>query len=406
MKVDRDRFMDEGYLILRDFLSPTRLESLRATYETILDRQKVIWARERGPDDPPGGVWETAQQPRLDLTQSGLIDEETVNAIEDFWVHDATMDVASHLLSTSKPNVHSMSMMCNPVRDHTGGTGWHRDVSPILTAPLKALQADFMENGARYTQWNAPLYDDNVLWIVPRGHRRVNTDEENHSLRQDKKKPVPTGVPVELKAGDAVVYTHYLLHTGSDYTTKLRRTLHGGHERMTEPATHEFTEVLAPWAREIFECATRKGEELLNITESTLRAVITGDASAYRVGLESLEPGIGEHGKTVFTIYLCHAALFLKIQKDPTFDAPDLAKMSASRSHPLTLNWGPEFADRFSDAEVDALWRRFQALDALLQGDEERLAPGFQGAPTRYIVNDTPNGADTESFIASWTNGA
>ena len=87
MKVDRDRFMDEGYLILRDFLSPTRLESMRATYETILDRQKVIWARERGPDDPPGGVWETARQPRLQLTQSGLIDEETANVVEDFWAN-------------------------------------------------------------------------------------------------------------------------------------------------------------------------------------------------------------------------------------------------------------------------------------------------------------------------------
>ena len=406
MKADRDRLIDQGYLILPGFIPPDRLESLRTTYETILERQKVIWARERGPDDPPGGVWETARQPRVQLAQPGVIDEETAAGVEDFWVHDDTMQVASELLSISEPNVHSMAMMCNPVEDHPGGTGWHRDVSPVGTAPLKALQADLMENGPRYTQWNAPLYDDSVLCIVPGSHRRTNTGEEDASLRQDNKKPVPTGVPVELRAGDAVVYTHYLLHTGSNYTTKLRRTLHGGHERMTEPMNHEFVQFLSPSAREVFERSDRKGDEMLNTVESTLRAVIAGDADGYRSGLESLHPGIGGNGKDVFTIYLCHQAMFMKIQKEPAFDAPDLARMFSSRSHPLTLNWGPEFADRFSDVEVDALWNRFQPFDTLLQSDASQLAPGTQGDATRYIATETPDGADMESFISTWTNGA
>ena len=405
MKLDRDRFMDQGYLILPGFLSPVRLESLRSTYQTVLERQKVIWARDRGPDDPPGGLWETRRQPQVDLMEPGVIDEGTVDAIEEFWVHDDTMDVVSQLLSTSEPNVHFMSMFCNPVRNHPG-SGWHRDVSPIATAPLKALQADLVENGPRYTQWNAPLYDDDVLWIVPGSHRRPNTQEENDSLVEDNKKQLPTGMPVELKAGDAVVYTHYLLHTGSNYTTKLRRTLHGGHERMTEPVTYEFTEFLSPWAREVFERSVRKAEQLRDVSESTLRAVIAGDVEAYRAGIESLQPGIGEYGKNVFTIYLCHAAMFMKIQKDPTFDAPDLAKTFASGSHSITLNWGPDFADRFSVEEVDALWRRFQPLDALLQSDEPQIAPGTQREPTRYIATELPAGADTESFIDSWTNGA
>ena len=56
----------------------------------------------------------------------------------------------------------------------------------------QALQADFVENGPRYTQWNVPLYDD-VLWIVPGIHWRLSTNEENGSSWQDRTKPVPDG---------------------------------------------------------------------------------------------------------------------------------------------------------------------------------------------------------------------
>ena len=140
---------------------------------------------ERGPDDPPGGVYETHRQPRVFFEWPGLIDEETSNVIEDFWVADETLDTASQLLCNPEPNVTQMMMMCNPVRDHPGGTGWHRDVHPVDMAPMDALAADLTENGPRYTQWNVPLYDDNVLWVVPGSHRRRNTEGENAELHAD-----------------------------------------------------------------------------------------------------------------------------------------------------------------------------------------------------------------------------
>lgn len=65
-----------------------------------------------------------------------------------------------------------MMVMCSPVRDRPGGTGWHRDVHPADMAPLDALTAEAMKNGPRYTQWNVPLYDDSVLWVLPGSHRR------------------------------------------------------------------------------------------------------------------------------------------------------------------------------------------------------------------------------------------
>ena len=177
MKVDRDRFMEQGYLVLRNVIPPGRLEAMRASCETVLDRQKAVWARERDPGGPPRvGVYEKHRQPRVFMERPGLIDEETANVVEDFWVADETLDIAGQLLCNPQPNVTNMMMMCNPVRDWPGGTGWHRDVHPVDMAPLDALTADLIENGPRYTQWNVPMYDDSVLWVVPGSHRRRNTE--------------------------------------------------------------------------------------------------------------------------------------------------------------------------------------------------------------------------------------
>ena len=65
MRVDRDLFMDQGYLVIPGIIPQDKLDAMRASCETILERQKVVWARERQPGDPPGGQWETARQPRV-----------------------------------------------------------------------------------------------------------------------------------------------------------------------------------------------------------------------------------------------------------------------------------------------------------------------------------------------------
>ena len=53
--IDRSRFLDEGYLIVEGLIPPARLAGLRRAFEALVDRQREIWARERGPEEPPGG---------------------------------------------------------------------------------------------------------------------------------------------------------------------------------------------------------------------------------------------------------------------------------------------------------------------------------------------------------------
>ena len=74
--------------------------------------------------------------PASSWRSQGIIDEETANVVEDFWVADETLDTASQILCNPEPNVTRMMMMCSPVRDWPGGTGWHRDIHPVDMAPL------------------------------------------------------------------------------------------------------------------------------------------------------------------------------------------------------------------------------------------------------------------------------
>ena len=396
MKVDPQQLRDDGYIILREVIPPEQLDDVRASFEVLVERQKEIWAQEGNPS-----VWETGAQPRL-VHFENLIDAETANAVET-WMHDNTLGVARQLLSVpEQTGIAGMMLMCSPQRDH-GPAHWHRDVHPIDMAPMASLQADFLENGPKYLQWNISLYDDDVLWVVPGSHRRLNTEEENRQLLKNPRVPLPGGIPVKLKSGDGVAYSNYILHWGSNYSTKLRRTIHGGHTIFPYYPDLNFTQFLSPEARQTFENWTQASNRMQDLTEAALRAVLKKEAEAYCEAVEELQPSAGEKGKMVLAIYLAKAAYHIHILKSPDFDElPPEVRRRASSPHSISINWGPQFADRFSKEEADLLWQRFEVLDAKLQTDEDLFVPGFQSGPMRYFFEEEPSNFGIEDFIASW----
>lgn len=405
MEFSRDQFLEDGYVILQGVIPPQQLEGLRRAHEVLVERQKEIWARERAPDDPPGGVWETHAQPRLNLgALADQIDAQTIGGVE-IWLHENMQGVSSRLLGVEDAAVTEMMVMCNPVRDHetAGHRGWHRDFYPPHTAPLQGYADDFLENGPRYVQWNLPLYDDNVLWVVPGSHARLNTAEENAALNSDARTPVPGAVQTHLAAGDGVAYILPLLHWGSRYNAKMRRTIHGGFAEYTTQKDLPFVEHLSPASQAAFKRWNERSSQTFEHIEEALRAVVDGDGTAYKAALERLHPGRGEKGRLLSTIFLSKSAKRINQLKSPDFDSlPEQEQVWATSIHPMTLQWGKPLADRFSDQEAGILWTRFKFVDDLLQDEEVQWVPGFQGDETHYYFDQVPDDLSVEAFLGTF----
>lgn len=403
---NRAQLMRDGYLVKRDVIPEDQLASLRVTFETLLDRQRAVWRRERGPDDPPGGIWDSAMQPRLSNTET-FIDADTAEAVE-LWVSEPIRGLAAELLDDEGAGISAMQMMCNPTFDY-GPAPWHRDIHPIDMGPMQSMQDSLVEDGPNYMQWNIPLYDDSVFWIVPGSHTRINTEAENRSLLEDARVPIPGGEQVELRAGDVLVYVNYLIHWGSRYMSEpKRRTLHGGHTIYPHWEDLDFTRHLSAEARGWFELWAERTARLKDDTERALRAVLDRDGDSYLNALEALRSGAGAATKLQLTIWLCKAAMHIHNLKRPDYASlPPEFRRRAESSHGISLNWGPPFADRFTKPEADSIWQRFGALeDHLLAPGGEDYVPGYQSGPIPYSLERMHAGFSVDEFIASWEHAA
>ena len=405
IKANRDEFLEQGFVILREVIPPGDLEELRRSHELLVDRQRALWAAAAGADDPPGGNWETGAQPRLHTNNMGAEhDEQTASAIE-LWLHENLQGVSSHLLAEEDAPNTEMMMMCNPVSDR-GPAAWHRDFYPPLNAPLMAYADDILENGPRYVQWNIPLYDDDVLWVIPGSHIRGNTEAENESIGRDPRIPAPGGVQTHLNAGDGVAYILPILHWGSNYSTKMRRTVHGGFARLTHWEDTRWMQYLSPSAQETCSRWYRRSLAYMDDAEAALRGAMEKDEAAYRAALEVLHPGRGPKGVLQSTICLSKTARHIYNQQTRDFDSlSDREQSGVQMVHPMTLQWGLLLGERFAPEEAKRLWERFKPLDDVMKTDEEHTLPGFQGRETRYLFEEVPKVLSVESWFASWESG-
>lgn len=394
MTLDTQQLNENGFIVLRGVIPSDWLGSLRESFEHMVERQRSIYTMNRQPGDPPGGEWDLRDQPRLNFET--LVTRETANTI-DFCLHENTMGISSRLMDAEAAGNTGFMLMCNPVDDH-GPAAWHRDIHPIDQAPLSGLQMDLLNNAPGYLQWNIPLYDDDVLWVVPKSHRRLNTNEENRQLQRNPREQLTDGIRVAMNAGDGVVYTNTILHWGSDYSTRLRRTIHLGYRSYGGPIfpyvnrtfrNLNFIDCLSSDAQKVFKSIKTRYDSETDLIEIIFRAIIERDKNTFLEGIASLHPG--EIGRIVCVVLLSKIVYKMKFVTHV-----DRGNYGSDISHDEDLK------PRFTQYELDILWHRFRPLDNNMQSDLKQYVPGFQSGPMAYYFEEMPSDVAMSAFMASW----
>jgi hypothetical protein len=426
---DRERLLRDGYVVLRGVVPQHMLAELRAAHDRLVETQARL----------------TGIAPSLDVGRTVIkdalaasIDAGTAACVE-YWTHESFHGVSSRLLGVEDAAVADMHMLCGeakPPEQQSVGI-WHRDFYPQRCAPLDSYANDIKETGPRYIQWNLSLYDDEVLWVVPGSHVRAASPEEDACLRSGGvatgrgacREPLPGALQVHLRAGDGVAYSSpAILHWGSRYGDRKRRTLHGGYcvPGFGYSSGTPFLPLLSSSAQACFRRWEERHAHQVDAEERALRSLLLPAAAAAAAGdagprreefnalVDALVPGRGVAGRAHSIVLLSKAArriFYYRHQQlipppHPRQDPPqeehntDLPLCTAPNGY---LQPGPELYSRFSVAEARELWARFEHIDRALQvpslpaaSGELQWKPGFQGGLSLYNFHDVPSIEDLE----------
>jgi ectoine hydroxylase-related dioxygenase (phytanoyl-CoA dioxygenase family) len=282
-KSNKEKFLEDGYVIIevlteqevKDFLEV--MDNLLSPKVKAADTKQHSAAFQHLGDEIANFGQEARQYYFHLLTKPGT------EPIHHAFHHPVMLKAVEELIG---PNliVNNASILAANVGT-AYSLGWHRD---IIQIPQPEIE-DWLFSPERFhnsVQINLPLVDENSLWVVPGSHNRPNTVEENAAFAGSKHyAPVgaemPGGIPVRLKAGQAVLYNNNLIHRG--YTEEMevpRRTLHMGYHSAALPPTwhfyllnsdlltEDYLRTLSPTMRQMMEAYLACRQEYPNMSDT------------------------------------------------------------------------------------------------------------------------------------------
>ncbi|UZJ54271.1 hypothetical protein CBS101457_003591 [Exobasidium rhododendri] len=241
----RHLFNTDGYVVVDGILSDLDVEELRkASAEVTQLTREGKWAHRRvvGKQFPPYNTvtsqdsWGVQHLMHPDLPHHDLFTK--------FYGSSPLLDIAAHLLesTTASMQLELFNLLIEP-SEHTFALGWHRDdIRPDVDRDQELQRLAAPTSGI---QWNACLYGDDCLFLVPGTHTRLRTAEEiiaNQTDSPPARKMLPgsdqgydgawdvdpdTAKRVCLKAGQTAFYSQRILHRASYLPSRKRATLHG-----------------------------------------------------------------------------------------------------------------------------------------------------------------------------------
>jgi len=207
-------FVENGYIIRKEALSETDIQTYRSAIDRILHKCRVegLHANHlRYIDGERDDIWGVNN-----IFHPSIREQALVNSL----AHPGILDVIEALIG-ERLRYHLCTLLVSSDRKPYH-INWHRDSAPDGEVPLETLLSRLRS----HVQLNGALYNDETLYIVPGSHRRELTDAERAVLQQTPKAAMPNQLAVKLEPGDIVFYNSSLLHKGYNIVGTKRQTLH------------------------------------------------------------------------------------------------------------------------------------------------------------------------------------
>lgn len=180
----KQQYEREGYVILDNIFAGQDMQALRRAAAEVTERTRNGgWPHRRivGKQFPPfdrvqsSDSWGVQHLMHPDLTHHDLF--------AAFYGSSPLLDVAAYLLDAEEEQMQLelFNLLIEP-KEHCFALGWHRDdVRPDVDAEEEKARLAAPTHGV---QWNACLYDDDCLFIVPGTQARLRDQHERKANQE------------------------------------------------------------------------------------------------------------------------------------------------------------------------------------------------------------------------------
>ena len=195
-------FKDNGYHILKNVLTREGLDKMRAEC-------MIAWAAEKEAFDP-SKTW---------LQNSLLVNiHHKSSKVKDYYFEGPMVDIASQLIG---PNIKgATSQLTFKMCGNTKPFGWHQDNGYGELEPYNALTT--------LTALDDTDRGNGCLWLIPGSHKagQVRVNQTETQKKSNSEIIVETdeslAIPMEMKAGDALIFSCWMLHKSDGNYSKDR----------------------------------------------------------------------------------------------------------------------------------------------------------------------------------------
>jgi hypothetical protein len=200
------KFREDGFLIIKGIVKP---EGIKQLHEECM----AAWNKEKESFDP-NKSW---------LQNSLLVNiHHKSPTVRDYYFEGPLVEIASQIIG---PNIKgATSQLTFKMKGNTKPFGWHQDNGYGELEPYNALTT--------LTALDDTDRGNGCLWLIPGSHKQGQIRvEQDENLKKSQSEIIveaddSLAVPMEMKAGDALIFNCWMLHkSDGNYSTDRDRRI-------------------------------------------------------------------------------------------------------------------------------------------------------------------------------------